>query len=1218
MVWLRGSALNMALVLSKSEKPNVASCIPASDAKKNPAPNPKGTSASKSNGKSAKCVKSSASHAPSKPYNSAWAGFWDLQGFELDKRHGPANARRDRIALKVPANGCLLLCFLALAREPKILDWVEGLLAPEAGLEFPVIAHKAHSLIERFSQIEGSSVKLMKADADHKGKIRLVKEVVFGPDQSREVVLIAVPTVMVKDGVTELGKHLLPIRKLNVKAVISADALWADCGLSGSHQPPVAVIQDTQQAVQEDPPQQVAIPQQPVAQDGVKAERADIPVPNDIRLIHETDDRPVDELEENVRACTEMAQRVVVQTQPSEPTLEEFAQALRDLDRIDFAIGKRAQGRDKRRERVRRRERVDPDIDLSGLFPEPQEPEPQYGPWTSPSGLPTLPKDPVYSGCWDPGFPCRWRSGWFASCKPTRPQKWAGLFSVPDIASATLDQASKWLDRCMYVPYTDGAHVVLGSGTVVSGAQQAEKFEEGEVLFMHGQRYVVRGEWIGVWLGSSYLAKRLLTLDLAEEGLFAGCGDSIVSAFHLGRFFAKCDPQARVERPTPKVPKEQLEMKLGYSLLLERADDSCQPMAVVARTDAAMHGWAAPAMQPHCVERYIAARRSESDAKAWGYGGGSKYNWGYCYSCGAMPPGRFPGRLCAKGACLNCTKSARMATYGYQVVKPQGVVYPGVIQNVGQFPPIKASVKTMATADTLKGVPLDKEALRALPMEQQPAARLGGIGFGGVYPFSFARGAGVLGAALAYRAFRDVEINVHPEVFKHMAQYCWLLMPGFCTPKVGLPWAEEFWINSMPARRRRPLRNAREKRDKRGEPHKHYSKFKPFVKDEHALYGGVVDGMVTAEAVEAIPRTIFAPHDETHLDAGRYLKPLVLELKEVWHYENWLFYASSTPEKLDAWLNASSGAESFFCADYSAFERSHSPHSWDFMEGMYRQIYPGAEPEFWKALKAWREPSGVQKMPKFDAKIEFKAQCMNASGRDDTSLSNAVLNGMALAFSFAAALSGKSVLQVGVEELREASEKVRIAVMGDDSLVACSFDVAEYQEKILESLRLFGFVVKSFVTPNLHDVTFLGMMPYPVAGTYYWGPTIGRRMYKAFWQHDPKGNLPAWTRGTAQQLKLCACVPIVYDCACQVDAILAGKKVTKIERVTEGYGSAWTARSAPTPQYDDTTLEWLTRRYPGLTVSALKADVEVIRSVQRLPALIRLRTTDMAFATDEM
>lgn len=1291
--WLRGIALNMASVLTTKQKPNQTKGKPSWLAKQNPkAPKALGPSkgppdtlaAEKSaakGGKGPKAGKPEGECPPTAPagvesqttpvnraYNKVWEQYWAVAGLEVDKRAGAENKRRDAIAEKVPSGGCLLLSFLALARDTKTLEWVEGLIRSKGQkLVLPISKDQAVVLIERFCILEGVQVSVYEARDDGKGYIKRKYIQDFGCGHSRAVTFLRVPTIFPDPkGVIVCGHHMLPVRKLDFEKPIPSEWLFKDLGPTyGTTNPsgqgsstakpascpnedtcssstavcaePAAVVPPVYstgqaQAIiamglgQESNPEEIG-----VSSAGLMCV-AEVPAPEVNRRV--ADDKSC----ENREADTEMLEAWV-----DLMSMEEIAK--RNLVVAEYRRAKR----DRRRERESLRGYNDrrsllkgelvglPDLDFyRSLSVHRRDMHELTLKAIGPISCPNYPKfehRPVYDGFWEPGCSVRWRSGWSAVCKPTVTHRFAALFQAPHLCSATLEQASKWLDQCWYVPYTGGPLFAHGSGHLIGNGQRAEKFEEGDVLRLHGRRYCVRAKWWAMsnvevsrvgWehddLSGHLIAKKLYSLELAEEGLFAGCSDGILESTHLRWLVARCDPQATVERPTPTFPTEEVDMKVGYGLMLMRAPNSAQPLATVVRNDAAMRRWKRGdgATAPHMAERTIAALVQASDEDGWGYSGGQKYDWGYCYSCGSNPPGKFPGRLCKNHACVNGTKAARMATYGYQVVKPGSIVYPGVIQNVGQFPPLKSTVETMATPKTLSGIPLDKEALRSMPMDEQPAARLGGIGFGGAIPFSYAKGPGILGAALAYRAFRDVDVSVDPLVFPKISQFNWLLMPGFCLPKQE--WELDYWLGSMPARRRKPLRQAHERRVHRGEDHKDYELFSPFVKDEHALYGGVLEGMVTSEVLEAIPRTIFAPHDETHLDAGRYLKPLVGDLKDVWHSENWLFYASCKPETLDGWLNQAGvkGARSYFCSDYSAFERSHSHHSWDYMEGIYRQIYPHADPQFWKALKAWRVPKGKKKMPKFDTVVEFKAECMNASGRDDTGLSNAILNGMALAFSFSAALSGKTVLEVGVDEIRRASELVKIAVMGDDSLVACSFDVEPYRDVVLRELKRFGFVVKAVVTPNLHDVTFLGMMPYPVNGRFYWGPTIGRRMYKAFWQHDPKGNLPAWTHGAAQQLALNACVPIVSDCAERVRELLKGKKATKIAPENEGYGSAWTLRTSATPKYDDTTLQWLCLRYPGLELPAIRRDLKTISQVSRLPALIRLTTTDIAFSLDEM
>ncbi|APG78135.1 RNA-dependent RNA polymerase [Hubei yanvirus-like virus 1] len=425
------------------------------------------------------------------------------------------------------------------------------------------------------------------------------------------------------------------------------------------------------------------------------------------------------------------------------------------------------------------------------------------------------------------------------------------------------------------------------------------------------------------------------------------------------------------------------------------------------------------------------------------------------------------------------------------------------------------------------------------------------------------------------------------------------------------------WICTMPSRRRKQLVRAFKAREELGEDSPEYEIIKAFVKTELLPYFGVADGDYSVFQVEYVARLIQAPHDETHLDAGPYLKPLVQRLKETWSWEHWLFYASVSPEKLDKWLNKHRGATSWFWSDYSSFDSTYSAHTWRMIERFYQQIYPEAPESLWKALNAWRKPHGKVRSHRDDAKLEYFAPIMNASGRDDTALANALVNGIVLALSFTAVLAGKSIESLEEADVLWASRQFSIAVVGDDSLVACSFDVRPLVGAIEGKIRRFGLVAKCFSSEELCDVTFLGMMPYPVAGDLYWGPTIGRRLYKAFWQADPKGNLPAWTLGVAKQLALYQCVPVLSEIANRVCTLLDGGKITR-QAVDEN--RVWSARSSATPPYDYSTMVWMCKRYreQGLVPRAMAADVETVERIDRLPAIVRLLTVDASLLVDDL
>lgn len=423
------------------------------------------------------------------------------------------------------------------------------------------------------------------------------------------------------------------------------------------------------------------------------------------------------------------------------------------------------------------------------------------------------------------------------------------------------------------------------------------------------------------------------------------------------------------------------------------------------------------------------------------------------------------------------------------------------------------------------------------------------------------------------------------------------------------------WLQSMRCgRRRRALVRAWHQLQERGERHHDFGVITPFVKTENLPWFGVKDGLVDIESFEYVPRLIQAPHDETHIVAGPYLKPLTLALKRRWHCDNWIFYASTTPETLDAWLNANSHCASYFWSDYTAFDSTYSKHSWWLLEGFYRVVYPDAPREFWEVLDVWRSPRGKAKMRKEGVELWYRSEEMNASGRDDTALANALLNGLVLALSFAAALAGKAVSDLDHADVVRVSGMVRIAVVGDDSLVCCDFAVRPFVPAIEQNIQSFGLVVKAECSVDLWDVTFLGSMPYLVAGKFYWGPTLGRRLYKAFWQADPMGHLPAWTKGVALQLSMFRHVPFLVELADRVLSLLQRHAGVAVYDENKPYQT----RVVPTPHWDNSTVEWLCHRYHRLTPGMLVQDLQVVAAIQRLPCVIHSDVFNACVVQDDL
>lgn len=492
--------------------------------------------------------------------------------------------------------------------------------------------------------------------------------------------------------------------------------------------------------------------------------------------------------------------------------------------------------------------------------------------------------------------------------------------------------------------------------------------------------------------------------------------------------------------------------------------------------------------------------------------------------------------------------------------------------------------------------------------------RLGGIGLSGAIPFVTTPGARPLAEAILYRVFKEVLVDLKSESFAAAERHADQLLPGFFDPLLEM--TIEDWLKSYKnSRRRKQLVRALQKYVDRGCHAKDWLVIKAFVKKELLPYFRGTPAGPATESVSYIARLIQAPHDETHLVAGPYLKPLTHRLKEVWHHENWIFYASVTPDKLDSWINNHRYAKSWFWSDYSAFDATYSHLAWDMLEGFYKRIYPQAPLEFWQVLKAWRRPYGKVHLRREERWVEYQSDVCNASGRDDTALANALLNGLALSLSLTAAWLNKPIAQLTEWDLSLASRVFAIAVVGDDSLVACKVDVEPYRSSVADNIASFGLSAKIEISQNLHDVTFLGMMPYPVEGRLWWGPTIGRRAYKAFWQCDPIGNLPAWTKGVAEQLALYQCVPVLSDMANRVLELLPKASIT---RQTPDENRVWAARDSRTPRWTQETLMWLCQRYDRLTPALVERDVATLKQIVRLPCVVYLHTTFEAVSVDDL
>ncbi len=426
-------------------------------------------------------------------------------------------------------------------------------------------------------------------------------------------------------------------------------------------------------------------------------------------------------------------------------------------------------------------------------------------------------------------------------------------------------------------------------------------------------------------------------------------------------------------------------------------------------------------------------------------------------------------------------------------------------------------------------------------------------------------------SALICRMFATPLVPL-PGIWEFAKNFRSLLWPGYeCPPK---SMSTRDWLASMPAHRMRALTQAFELYSRTGW-RKRYSEFSSFLKDEF-LPGFAKEELALRQVAEVVPRLINAPHDVTHLIAGPKIKPFMGWLKEQWGYDNYIFYGSATPDKLQKWLDRFStmGQRFYFWSDYSMFDASHNADTWDFVEHFYREHQH--DQDFVRVLEAWRAPKG--KLGNF----KYTGRIMNASGRDDTAYANAVLNGTAMVLSVTAAWCGKTLTTVTRSDVEEITSVLVLSVCGDDALGSLPYIGSERADRFLkdckDNLAKFGFTAKMFGSYRLVDAVYLGHRPYCVAGRWFWGKTLGRALYKLGYQRSLVGDGCAFFNGIVQMHLTCSRhVPILGDIARIWWARTEGQKVTSW---VPDPNKPWENMGLFGPDhYDQSTLDALAQAY---------------------------------------
>ncbi len=229
---------------------------------------------------------------------------------------------------------------------------------------------------------------------------------------------------------------------------------------------------------------------------------------------------------------------------------------------------------------------------------------------------------------------------------------------------------------------------------------------------------------------------------------------------------------------------------------------------------------------------------------------------------------------------------------------------------------------------------------------------------------------------------------------------------------------------------------------------------------------------------------------------------------------------------------------------------------------------------------------------------------MNASGRGDTALLNALLNGLAMVLAVTASWYRIPLRQVTIADVKRISEVLLLSVCGDDALGFLPPVGADRARDFIASarahLRSFGFEAKMFASDRFEDAVYLGHRPLPVDGVWYWTRTLGRCLFKLGYQADVSGDPRAHFHGICRMHKVCSAhVPILSDIVNKYLEFFAGSKANDY---AEDPNKPWEVMGKFGPDhYSTDTVAALSRAY---TVSrgSLRGDLTHLFDVTVTPA----------------
>lgn len=518
--------------------------------------------------------------------------------------------------------------------------------------------------------------------------------------------------------------------------------------------------------------------------------------------------------------------------------------------------------------------------------------------------------------------------------------------------------------------------------------------------------------------------------------------------------------------------------------------------------------------------------------------------------------------------------------------------------------------------------PLKPEDLETLPKSQDRKARsvLVAAAISGATPVVSNRDCYNAAKGLFSRAFREVPNKPQHSSYRAIRRFEDYLMPGLFFEPVQVMQIKD-WINTMPSNRVEKLLKAWEEKERFPTFQHRWAIFKAFIKAEK-LCGFVQDPQLgPLPLTEMIDRIIQGPNDVTHIIAGPGLKPTTIKLKKLWNHEFPIFYAACNAQTLNKWFNERYRPGMWaLLGDYEMFDGSHNDMSWDYMESIYERLGLMNIQWFSDVMRVWRRPQGTMNGGKASEAwhIRYKAYTMNASGRDDTALANAVMNGVCYALSLIAAINGTTVGHLNEQMVAATFPDLHISIMGDDSLVLLDdrHMTPGFEQLLQDNIASFGFRLKFKASQNPFDFVYLGMRPYPAHGQWWFARTAGRALFKWGWKLDlnNKDGPAAMTGDAFATSKIDAIVPVLSDLA---ETYLTTRRGCKSTHLVADPNKPWRCGDPDIPHYTEQTLQYTAQGY-GFSVTELRDCIDYVRRQSTFPCILDHPVLTTIMVVDDM